>query len=136
MAYAPPRTVPWVETFALSEVCVENEIELDVPTHTSAAGLIRLTAGIFELLNDKAVDSRFVAKLLKRLDKEAQLVAENRLSPLSSADELALRNALAQLKHALNQSEASLLVQTNAKLRSGDAKPAHKKNAKKMDAGL
>lgn len=107
---------------------MENEAELGVSTQTTAAGLTRLAAGIGELLHDKSIDSRFGAKLLKRLDKEARLVIENRLEPFSSDDELALKNALGQLQRALQQSEAGLLVQTMAKLRSNDEKRRPKKN--------
>lgn len=115
---------------------MEDEVKLGVPTQTTAAGLTRLAAGICELLHDKTIDSRFGAKLLKRLEKEAQLVAENRLEPLGSADELVLRNALAQLKQALHQSETGLLVQTNAKLRSNDEKTGAKKGSGKAGADV
>ena len=115
---------------------MENEVELGVPTQTTAAGLIRLAAGICELLHDKSIDSRFGAKLLKRLEKEAQQIIENRLGSLGSADELALRNALGRLKHALQQSEAGLLVQTIAKLRSNDEKAGSKKKSRNVAPDL
>jgi hypothetical protein len=89
------------ETLRSAEVFMEDEIKLDVPTHTTAAGLTRLAAGIFELLHDNSIDSRFVAELLKRMEKEAQLVIEKPVEAVKSADEFALRDALAQLRRPL-----------------------------------
>jgi hypothetical protein len=45
-----------------------------------------------------------------------------------------LRDGLQQLGRALRQSEASLLVQANARLRSNDESKAKQKKAKKDDA--
>jgi len=110
---------------------MENEIKLEVPTRTTAAGLTRLAAGIFELLHDNSIDSRFVAELLERMEKEAQSVIETPVEAVKSADEFALRDALAQLRRPFNQSETDLLVQTHARLRANDQRSLRQKRSKK-----
>ena len=53
---------------------MEDRVEQDEPTQTTADGLTRLATSIVELLGEQAIDSRLGAKLLKRLEKEAKLV--------------------------------------------------------------
>lgn len=104
--------------YGSKEVTMMETVQLSMPTHTTADALCKLAAGIFELSNTQALDSRFAAKLLKKLEKEAQRVMSHPLTPLHQADSVALQDALSQLRDLLNRSEASLLVQSNARLRA------------------
>ncbi|WP_158940220.1 hypothetical protein [Burkholderia sp. S171] len=99
---------------------MEDRVEQDEPTQTTADGLARLATSIVELLGEQAIDSRLGAKLLKRLEKEAKLVEESGPQPLNKTQKRGLREALDGLEHAVRQVDANLLVLANAKLRSTD----------------
>jgi hypothetical protein len=109
---------------------MEDRVEQDEPTQTTADGLTRLAASIVDLLGEQAIDSRLGTKLLKRLEKEAKLVAENGPQPLNKADKRTLREALDGLEQALRQTDANLLVTANAKLRSTDESSGKKSKPK------
>ncbi|WP_438392658.1 hypothetical protein [Caballeronia sp. DA-9] len=109
---------------------MEDRVEQDEPTQTTADGLTRLAASIVELLGEQAIDSRLGAKLLKRLEKEAKLVAEYGPQPLGKAQKRTLREALDKLDEALRHFDANLLVLANAKLRSTDESSGKKVKAK------
>ena len=109
---------------------MEDRVEQDEPTQTTADGLTRLAASIVELLGEQAIDSRLGTKLLKRLEKEAKLVAEHGPQPLNKTQKRTLRDALDKLDEALRQSDANLLVLANAKLRSTDESSGKKVKTK------
>jgi len=109
---------------------MEDRVEQDEPTQTTADGLMRLAASIVELVGEQAIDSRLGTKLLKRLEKEAKLVAENGPQPLNKTQKRTMREALDKLDEALRQSDANLLVLANAKLRSTDESPGKKVKTK------
>jgi hypothetical protein len=109
---------------------MEDRVEQDEPTQTTADGLTRLAASIVGLLGEQAIDSRLGTKLLKRLEKEAKLVAENGPNPLTKTEKRTMREALDSLEHALRQADASLLVMANAKLRSTDESSGKKSKSK------
>jgi hypothetical protein len=112
---------------------VDIQDESDQPTQTSAAGLMRLASTIGELLREQAIDSRFGAKLYKRLEKEAKRVAEKGPAPLGKAQKAALKESIDALEHALVQRDADLLVQANARLRESEAATAAKPHKAKKD---
>jgi hypothetical protein len=114
----------------IGETQMEDRVEQDEPTQTTADGLTRLAASIVELLGEQAIDSRLGTKLLKRLEKEAKLVSENGPQPLNKAQKRTLREALDGLDQALRQSDANLLVSANAKLRSTDESSGKKIKSK------
>src|SRR5260370_24519147 len=99
---------------------MDDRVEQDDHTCTTADGLTRIAASIVELLGEQAIDSRLGTKLLKRLEKEAKLVAENGPHPLNKTQKRTLREALDGLEQALRQADANLLVSANAKLPSTD----------------
>lgn len=109
---------------------MEDRVEQDEPTQTTADGLTRLATSIVELLGEQAIDSRLGTKLLKRLEKEAKLVAESGPQPLNKTQKRSLRDALDGLERALNQVDANLLVLANAKLRSTDESSGKKTKTK------
>jgi hypothetical protein len=119
-------------SFRRTEVDIQDEI--DEPTQTSAAGLIRLAMTIGELMREQAIDSRFGAKLHKRLEKEAKRVAEQGPAKLGKAEQAALREALGALEHAAVERDAALLVQANARLRDSEEATAKRRRGKKDDA--
>jgi hypothetical protein len=99
---------------------MEDLVEHDEPTQTTADGLTRLATCIVGLLGEQAIDSRLGAKLLKRLDKEARLVAEHGPQSLNKTQKRTLRDALTDLERSLHQSDANMLVTANARLRNSD----------------
>jgi len=109
---------------------MEDRVEQDEPTQTTADGLTRLATSIVELLGEQAIDSRLGAKLLKRLEKEAKLVEESGPQSLNKAQKRSLRDALDGLEHAVRQVDANLLVSANAKLRSTDESSSKKAKTK------
>jgi hypothetical protein len=119
---------------ALRRTNVDIQDEIDEPTQTSAAGLIRLAMAITELMREQAIDSRLGAKLHKRLEKEAKRVVERGPVSLGKAEQAALRGAIDALEHALVQRDADLLVQANARLRASEEAPVKRRRNKKDDA--
>ena len=109
---------------------MEDRVEQDEPTQTTADGLTRLATSIVELLGEQAIDSRLGTKLLKRLEKEAKLVVEFGPQQLNKTQKRTLREALDGLEHALHQVDADLLVSANAKLRSTDESSGKKAKTK------
>jgi hypothetical protein len=103
---------------------MEDDIKSNTPTFTTAAGLTQLAAGISELLHNKSLDNRFVAKLYKRLEKEAQAASQTGERFGGPAEQFALQQALAGLKQALTKSETTLLVEIYSRLRAHDAQAA------------
>jgi hypothetical protein len=110
---------------------VDIQDEIDEPTQTSAAGLIRLAMAISELMREQAIDSRFGAKLHKRLEKEAKRVVERGPVTLGKAEQAALRDAIEALDHSVVQRGADLLVQANARLRDSEEPSVKPRRGKK-----
>ncbi len=65
---------------------VDEREDWDGATQTTSSGLIRLASVVAGLVREGAVDTRFGAKLFKRLDKEARRVAERGPVALSETD--------------------------------------------------
>jgi hypothetical protein len=106
-------------------------------TQTTASGLIRLTSTIASLVREGAMDTRFGAKLLKRVEKEARRVTrQNEAAPVqtvSQAEQEALAGVIGECEQALRQRDAAFLVEANARLREHEE--ASGKGRKKKDAG-
>jgi hypothetical protein len=114
------------------EKALEDRDDLDGATQTTAAGLIRLASVIAGLTREGAVDTRFGAKLLKRLDKEARRVAgRGDAEPLDEAEQAALFGALGERDIALRQRDAASLVEANARLRESEGSSGKKRKARK-----
>ncbi|WP_232316329.1 hypothetical protein [Candidatus Burkholderia verschuerenii] len=79
------------------------------------------------------MDTRFGAKLLKRLEKEARRVTERGETALDQTERDALTGAIGEFDLALRQRDAALLVEANARLREHEE--ASGKRRKKKDAG-
>src|SRR5579875_636906 len=109
----------------------DDRDDMDSATQTTAAGLIRLASVISALARDGAVDTRFGAKLFKRLDKEARRVAGGGASACEEADRDALFAALGELDVALRQRDAASLVQANARLRESEEGAAKRRKSKR-----
>lgn len=116
----------------LGEKALEDHDDLDGVTQTTAGGLIRLTSVIATLTRESAIDTRFGAKLLKRLDKEARRVAQSG-AMLDDAEQAALLGALGELDLVLRQRDAASLVEANARLRDTEAASSKKRKGKKDD---
>ncbi|SAL12183.1 hypothetical protein AWB74_00220 [Caballeronia arvi] len=109
---------------------MEDRDDLDGATQTTAGGLIRLTSVIAGLAREGAIDTRFGAKLFKRLDKEARRVTIGAV-PLDEAEQAALVGALGELDLALRQRDAASLVEANARLRESEGASAKRRKSKK-----
>lgn len=109
---------------------MEDQSARDEPTQTTATGLARLAQSVVQLLGEGVIDSRLAAKILKRLDKEAILVADHGPQLLDKSQKRTLRDALDQLGHSLNDADATTLVRANAKLRSTDESASKKVKTK------
>ncbi|MDR5817734.1 hypothetical protein QCE62_29415 [Caballeronia sp. LZ033] len=111
---------------------MEDHDDLDGATQTTAGGLIRLASVIGTLTRESAIDTRFGAKLLKRLDKEARRVTQSG-ALLDDAEQAALLGALGELDLVLRQRDAASLVEANARLRDTEAAASGKKRKGKKD---
>lgn len=116
----------------LGEKVLEDHDDLDGATQTTAGGLIRLASVIATLARESAIDTRFGAKLLKRLDKEARRVTQSG-ALLDDAEQAALLGALGELDLVLRQRDAASLVEANARLRDTEAATSKKRKGKKDD---
>jgi hypothetical protein len=110
---------------------VDDRDDLDGATQTTAAGLIRLASVIAALARDGAVDTRFGAKLFKRLDKEAQRVATAGEPFLDASERDALLTAIGELDIALRERDAASLVEANARLRESEEPSGKRRKGKR-----
>ena len=85
---------------------------------TTEQALAALTVQIKEFVQNRSLDSRFAAKLVKRLKKESELVVENGHSVQSARR--TLEEALRAIDAELREHDAKLLVAANAALRRAD----------------
>ncbi|SAK99473.1 hypothetical protein [Caballeronia ptereochthonis] len=113
------------------EKAVEDRDDLDGATQTTAGGLIRLASVIAGLAREGALDTRFGAKLFRRLDKEARRVSGRGPAPLDETEQAALLGALGELDLALRQRDAASLVAANARLRESDSSSNKRRKSKK-----
>ena len=109
---------------------MEDRDDLDGATQTTAGGLIRLASVISALTREGGIDTRFGAKLLKRLDKEARRVTADTVT-LEEAEQAALVGALGELDLALRQRDAASLVEANARLRDSESGSGKRRKSKK-----
>jgi hypothetical protein len=101
----------------VSKRSIEKEAEnLNV---TSEATLMALIEQIANFVAAGTLDSRFAAKLGKRLRKESDVVIATR--GLTESSRVALNKAFDALGDALRAHDASLLVAAQAALRDADA---------------
>jgi hypothetical protein len=92
---------------------------------TTEATLLALTIQINEFVNDRTLDSRFAAKLVKRLKKEAEAISEGGNATKPGHKEL--KKAFDAVDAALRNHDAGLLVTANATLRATDNTTSVKK---------
>jgi hypothetical protein len=92
--------------------------EVEPLNQTSEATLAALTLQIDEFVRGGTLDSRCAAKLIKRLKKESEFVAENGNSTKSGRNEL--KKAFRVVDITLREHDANLLVAANAALRVAD----------------
>ncbi|SKD04820.1 hypothetical protein [Paraburkholderia hospita] len=85
---------------------------------TTEATLAALTMQISKFVSEGTLDSRFAAKLVKRLKKEAEAVAESGKATKTGQKEL--KKAFGAVDAALCDHDARLLVTANAALRTTD----------------
>jgi len=92
---------------------------------TTEQALVALTIQIREFVQNRSLDSRFAAKLVKRLKKEADAISERSNATKSGQKEL--RKAFDAVDAALREHDAALLVTANAALRETDSTASSKK---------
>jgi hypothetical protein len=95
-----------------------STVEFDGPSATSEATLTALTLQIGKFALEGTLDSRFAAKLVKRLKKEAEAIAANGTTTKPGQKELT--KAFDEVNAALRDHDAGLLVTANAALRASD----------------
>ncbi|MFL9961241.1 hypothetical protein PQR02_09015 [Paraburkholderia sediminicola] len=93
--------------------------ELDDTNETTEATLAALTNQVSKFVREGTLDSRFAAKLAKRLKKEADAISDSGNTTKPGQKEL--NSAFGQLDAALRDHDAKLLVEANAALRASDA---------------
>ena len=99
-------------------ICDSNE--------TTEAALAALASQINDFVLEGSLDSRCGAKLVKRLKKEADAIAEAGNS--TKLGQKGLKLALETVDTALRDHDARLLVMANAALRSTDGTAETKKS--------
>jgi hypothetical protein len=90
------------------------------PSETTEATLTALTVQIGGFVHEGTLDSRCAAKLVKRLKKEAEAIAESDRATKPGQKEL--KKAFDAVDAALRDHDAKLLVTANAALRAKDKK--------------
>ncbi|RKE38294.1 hypothetical protein B0G76_4605 [Paraburkholderia sp. BL23I1N1] len=91
---------------------------VDEPTATTEATLVSLSKQINEFVREGTLDSRFAAKLAKRLKKEAETISESGKGTKPGQNKL--QKAFDALDVSLRDHDAKLLVAANAALRTSD----------------
>lgn len=87
-------------------------------TETTATTLAALATYVSEFVTNGSLDSRFAAKLVKRLQKEAKAVSEDGNTTKLAQREL--QEAFEAVDAAIRGHNAKLLVAANASLRTAD----------------
>lgn len=93
---------------------------------TTEQALVALTIQITEFVQGGALDSRFAAKLVKRLKREADAISQGRNATKPGQAEL--KKAFDAVDAVLRDHDATLLVMANAALRETDNKIGGKKS--------
>jgi hypothetical protein len=88
--------------------------------------LMALTTQINEFVHDRTLDSRFAAKLVRRLKKEAEAISESGHATMSGQKRL--KKAFDAVDAALLDHDAGLLVTANAALRATDSTVSAKRS--------
>jgi hypothetical protein len=94
-------------------------------SETTELALMALTLQIKGFVQDKSLDSRFAAKLVKRLKKEADAILEGGNTTKPGQKEL--KKAFDAVDAALHDHDAGLLVTANAALRESTGTIGSKK---------
>lgn len=85
-------------------------------TETTDSALAALAIYISEFVMNGTLDSRFAAKLLKRLKKEAEAISDNGVMTKLA------EKAFDAVDTAIRSHDSNLLVAANASLRTADAR--------------
>ncbi|REG50912.1 hypothetical protein B0G80_7384 [Paraburkholderia sp. BL6669N2] len=93
---------------------------------TNEQALVALTIQIKEFVQNRMLDSRFAAKLVKRLKKEADAISEG--GNTTKLGKKALKEAFDTVDAVLRDHDAALLVTANAALRETDDATSGKKS--------
>ncbi len=102
-------------------------------SETTEHALLALTLQIKEFVQNRSLDSRFAAKLVKRLKKEADAVLDAGNATKPGRKEL--KRALDATDAVLREHDAALLVMANAALREADGKTGAKKSQHRQTEG-
>jgi hypothetical protein len=100
---------------------------------TTEQALVALTRQINEFVKDRSLDSRFAAKLVKRLKKEADAISEGGNATKPGQKEL--KKAFEAVDAVLRDHDAALLVTANAALRETDNTTSSKKSQQRPTGG-
>jgi hypothetical protein len=92
---------------------------------TTEQALVALTVQVKKFVEDRSLDSRFAAKLVKRLKKEADAVSQGGNATKPGQKEL--KKAFDAVDAVLRDHDATLLVTANAALRETDNAASSKK---------
>ena len=95
--------------------------------------LVALTIQIKEFVQDRSLDSRFAAKLVKRLKKEADAISQG--SNATKPGQKELKKAFDAVDAVLRDHDAALLVTANAALRETDNTSSSKKSQQRPTEG-
>jgi hypothetical protein len=93
---------------------------------TTEQALVTLTLQIKEFVQNRSLDSRFAAKLVKRLKKEAEAISDR--GNATKAGQKELKPAFDAADAVLRNHDAALLVTANAALREADGTTRNKKS--------
>ncbi|PRX22341.1 hypothetical protein B0G75_12835 [Paraburkholderia sp. BL18I3N2] len=100
---------------------------------TTEQALTALTIQIKEFIQNSSLDSRFAAKLVRRLKKEADAIFEGGNATKTGQKEL--KNAFDAVDAVLRDHDAALLVTANAALRETDDTTRSKKPEQRSTHG-
>ncbi|WP_258194192.1 hypothetical protein, partial [Paraburkholderia sp. BL25I1N1] len=100
---------------------------------TTEQALTALTIQIKEFVQNSSLDSRFAAKLVRRLKKEADAIFEGGNATKTGQKEL--KNAFDAVDAVLRDHDAALLVTANAALRETDDTTRSKKPEQRSTHG-
>jgi len=100
---------------------------------TTEQALAALTIQIKEFVQNRSLDSRFAAKLVRRLKKEADAILEG--SNATKTGQKELKNAFDAVDAVLREHDAALLVTANAALRQTDNAASSKKSQQRPKEG-
>ncbi|MDH6149867.1 MULTISPECIES: hypothetical protein [Paraburkholderia] len=105
----------------------------ETSNETTEQALVALTIQIKEFVQNRSLDSRFAAKLVKRLKKEADAISEGDDSTKPGKKEL--KKAFDAVDAVLRDHDAALLVRANAALRETDNTTRSKKPQQRPTEG-